>query len=142
MSGVEAIAIIGLALKVVDVGAKLISKANRVNDVKRRIQNLDETLEQYKARLEKRAKDLKRYDTDDQDQVRKAYVDADSVLLDAIAALSHVETLRDDIAGGSTKWSKLFSKQHDMAVTDLLSEGRNLDEALQQLDQRLDHLRL
>lgn len=142
MSGVEAIAVIGLALKVADVGAKLISKANKVNDVKKRVQNLDETLEQYKARLAKRTKDLQKYNTDDQDQVRKAYVDADSVLLDAIAALSHAEALRDDIAGSSTTWTRLFSRQHDMAVMDLVSEGRNLDEALQQLDQSLAHLRL
>jgi hypothetical protein len=151
MSGAEVIPVLGLAVKVAQAGAHIISTAN---DVNQRRQRIDNTLDQYRERLNRRANDLGQYQArlelrvnnhqpytaDEQEEVRKAYDDANRVLLDAIAALSDTEQLRIDIAGTSGIWTRLFLRQHDTEA--LLSEGRNLDDELKELDRKLDHLRL
>jgi hypothetical protein len=153
MSGAEIVAVLGLALKVAQAGTKILSAAN---DVNQRVQRIDDTLDQYRDRLNDRVQDLERYKAwleqratneqpyspREQEEVRKAYDDAHRVLHAAIAARSHTEELRDIVApsGRWTGVSRLFSRQHDTEA--LLSQGRSLDARLQELDKRLDHLRL
>jgi hypothetical protein len=149
----EIVAALGLAVKVAQAGVQIISTAN---DVNQRLRRIDDTLNHYRERLNNRAVDLQGYkewleqritdvqpySPDEQEEVRKAYDDANRVLLDAIAALSHTEELRDDVAplGRWTGVSRLFSRQYDCEA--LLTQGESLDARIRELDNKLDHLRL